>query len=97
MRAGRSALPIEAEWERAVRHPSYVGQIWEWSPPASSRTPVPSFPFDGYSKVFFGTGRYRCSGLFVATHGKVGRHTFRNWDIPVRRQIFAGLQLAHDV
>jgi len=24
------------------------------------------------------------------------RTTFRNWDFPIRRQIFAGLRLAHD-
>ena len=67
--------------------------------PASSRTPVfKAFPYEGYSAAFFGTGLYRVlRGGSWATHGKVGRHTFRNWDLPVRRQIFAGLRLAHDV
>ena len=27
---------------------------------------------------------------------RVGTATFRNWDLPQRRQIFAGLRLAHD-
>ena len=92
-------LPTEAEWERAVPHLSYVGQVWEWT--SSSFEPYPgfhAFPYEGYSAVFFGTGRYRVlRGGSWATHGKVGRHTFRNWDFPIRRQIFAGLRLAHDV
>ena len=92
-------LPTEAEWERAVPHLSHVGQVWEWT--TSSFEPYPgfqAFPYDGYSAVFFGTGRYRVlRGGSWATHGKVGRHTFRNWDLPVRRQIFAGLRLARDV
>jgi gamma-glutamyl hercynylcysteine S-oxide synthase len=92
-------LPTEPEWERAVPHLSHVGQVWEWT--SSSFEPYPGFypfPYDGYSAVFFGTGRYRVlRGGSWATHGKVGRHTFRNWDLPVRRQIFAGLRLAHDV
>ena len=91
-------LPTEPEWERAVAQLSYVGQVWEWT--SSSFEPYPgfaAFPYDGYSAVFFGTGRYRVlRGGSWATHGKVGRHTFRNWDLPVRRQIFAGLRLAYD-
>lgn len=92
-------LPTEAEWERAVPHISYVGQVWEWT--SSSFEPYPgfkAFPYEGYSAAFFGTGLYRVlRGGSWATHGKVGRHTFRNWDLPVRRQIFAGLRLAHDI
>jgi gamma-glutamyl hercynylcysteine S-oxide synthase len=92
-------LPTEPEWERAVARLSYVGQVWEWT--ASSFEPYPgfrAFPYDGYSAVFFGTGHYRVlRGGSWATHGKVGRHTFRNWDFPIRRQIFAGLRLAYDV
>ena len=72
---------------------SYVGQVWEWT--SSSFEPYPgfrAFPYDGYSAVFFGTADYRVlRGGSWATHGKVGRHTFRNWDLPIRRQIFAGL------
>ena len=39
-------LPTEAEWERAVPHLSYVGQVWEWTSvqlravPRFSRVPV---------------------------------------------------------
>ena len=91
-------LPTEPEWERAVARLSYVGQVWEWT--SSSFEPYPgfrAFPYDGYSAVFFGTDDYRVlRGGSWATHGKVGRHTFRNWDLPIRRQIFAGLRLAYD-
>ena len=71
----------------------------EWT--SSSFEPYPgfkAFPYEGYSAAFFGTGLYRVlRGGSWATHGKVGRHTFRNWDFPERRQIFAGLRLAHDI
>jgi iron(II)-dependent oxidoreductase len=32
-----------------------------------------------------------------ATQEIAARATFRNWDLPRRRQIFAGLRLARDV
>ena len=52
----------------------------------SSFEPYPgfkAFPYEGYSAAFFGTGLYRVlRGGSWATHGKVGRHTFRNWDFP---------------
>ncbi len=32
-----------------------------------------------------------------ATRPAVASNTFRNWDYPIRRQIFAGLRLARDV
>jgi iron(II)-dependent oxidoreductase len=31
-----------------------------------------------------------------ATHPSVATRTFRNWDLPQRRQIFAGLRPARD-
>jgi len=31
-----------------------------------------------------------------ATHPRAIRATFRNWDYPIRRQIFAGFRLARD-
>jgi iron(II)-dependent oxidoreductase len=32
-----------------------------------------------------------------ATHPRVAGTSFRNWDLPQRRQIFAGLRLARDL
>jgi iron(II)-dependent oxidoreductase len=54
-------------------------------------------PYREYSEVFFG-GDYRVlRGGSWATSPRVGTITFRNWDHPIRRQIFAGVRLARDV
>jgi gamma-glutamyl hercynylcysteine S-oxide synthase len=46
--------------------------------------------------VFFG-GDYRVlRGGSWATHPLIARTTFRNWDHPDRRQIFAGFRTARD-
>ncbi len=42
--------------------------------------------------------RYRVlRGASWATEQRVRSPTFRNWDLPQRRQIFAGVRLAKDV
>ena len=75
-----------------------VGDVWEWT--SSGFEPWPgfrAFPYPEYSAVFFG-GDYRClRGGSWATHPTAARTTFRNWDVPVRRQIFAGFRTAADV
>jgi iron(II)-dependent oxidoreductase len=44
--------------------------------------------------VFFGD-RYRVlRGGSCATHPRVATTTFRNWDLPLRRQLFSGVRLA---
>jgi gamma-glutamyl hercynylcysteine S-oxide synthase len=47
--------------------------------------------------VFFDEGYRVLRGASWATAGWVARSTFRNWDHPQRRQIFAGLRLAWDL
>jgi iron(II)-dependent oxidoreductase len=89
-------LPTEAEWERAA--PANAGQVWEWT--SSSFQPWPgfeSFPYREYSEVFFGPDYKTLRGASWATHATVARPTFRNWDYPIRRQIFAGFRCAADV
>jgi iron(II)-dependent oxidoreductase len=75
-----------------------VGDVWEWT--SSGFDPWPgfrAFPYAEYSAVFFG-GDYRVlRGGSWATHPSAVRTTFRNWDHPVRRQIFAGFRTARDV
>jgi gamma-glutamyl hercynylcysteine S-oxide synthase len=75
-----------------------VGYAWEWT--SSRFEGYPGFvahPYREYSEVFFG-GDYRVlRGGSWATSPRVATVTFRNWDHPVRRQIFAGVRLARDV
>jgi iron(II)-dependent oxidoreductase len=99
-RAHDARLPTEQEWERAAtwkQQPAGVGAVWEWT--ASNFLPYPGFaahPYREYSEVFFGE-RYRVlRGGSWATSSRVATPTFRNWDLPERRQIFAGLRLARD-
>jgi iron(II)-dependent oxidoreductase len=90
-------LPTEAEWEKAADRLAGVGLVWEWT--SSSFTGYPgfrAFPYREYSEVFFGD-RYRVlRGGSWASDRRVATRTFRNWDLPQRRQIFAGVRLAND-
>jgi iron(II)-dependent oxidoreductase len=100
-RAHDARLPSESEWERAATWEQTAGSleglcsVWEWT--SSHFLPYPGFrayPYREYSEVFFGE-RYRVlRGGSWATHERVATPTFRNWDRPQRRQIFAGLRLA---
>jgi iron(II)-dependent oxidoreductase len=74
-----------------------VGDVWEWT--ASDFAPYPGFewfPYAEYSDVFYGDGYKVLRGSSWATDPSVGRTTFRNWDHPIRRQIFAGFRTARD-
>jgi iron(II)-dependent oxidoreductase len=74
-----------------------VGDVWEWT--SSGWDPYPGFtvfPYPEYSQVFFG-GDYRVlRGGSFGTDPSAIRSTFRNWDHPIRRQIFAGFRCARD-
>jgi gamma-glutamyl hercynylcysteine S-oxide synthase len=92
-------LPTEFEWEAAARAGALagVGQVWEWT--SSDFGPYPgfqAFPYPEYSTPFFGTRYKVLRGGSWATQPFVARTTFRNWDFPERRQIFAGFRLAQD-
>jgi iron(II)-dependent oxidoreductase len=74
-----------------------IGDVWEWT--ASDFTAYPgfaSFPYREYSEVFFGPDYKVLRGGSWATHPSAVRATFRNWDYPIRRQIFAGFRCARD-
>lgn len=74
-----------------------AGDVWEWT--SSTFQPYPgfaAFPYPEYSEVFFG-GEYRVlRGGSWATDGFVARTSFRSWDYPGRRQLFAGLRCARN-
>ena len=75
-----------------------TGDCWEWT--SSSFGGYPGFrawPYREYSEVFFG-GPYRVlRGGSWATRPSIARTTFRNWDYPQRRQLFAGFRCVVDV
>jgi iron(II)-dependent oxidoreductase len=75
-----------------------VGDVWEWT--ASPFAGYPGFvahPYREYSEVFFGPEHRVLRGGSWATGARVAAPTFRNWDLPQRRQIFAGLRIARDL
>ena len=75
-----------------------IGDVWEWT--ASDFTAYPGFvayPYPEYSEVFFGSRYKVLRGGSWATRARLSTPTFRNWDYPERRQIFAGLRVAKDL
>src|ERR1700754_2672831 len=94
-RAHDARLPTEAEWEKAAPDLEGVGSAWEWT--SSFFTGYPGFtahPYREYSEVFFGDHYRVLRGGSCATHPRVASNQFRNWDLPERRQLFAGVRIA---
>jgi iron(II)-dependent oxidoreductase len=75
-----------------------AGDVWEWTAsPFDAYRGFRAFPYREYSEEFFG-GPYRVlRGGSWATQPDAVSNTFRNWDHPERRQIFAGFRCAADV
>jgi iron(II)-dependent oxidoreductase len=89
--------PTEAEWERAAPLLDGVGALWEWT--ATEFTGYPGFrahPYREYSEPFFDRGYRVLRGGSWASSPRVATRTFRNWDLPERRQLFSGVRLAAD-
>ncbi len=74
-----------------------IGDVWEWTSSDFLAYPgfVP-FPYREYSEVFFGPDYKMLRGGAFGVDPAACRGTFRNWDYPIRRQIFSGLRLARD-
>ncbi|HEX3734700.1 MAG TPA: SUMF1/EgtB/PvdO family nonheme iron enzyme [Solirubrobacterales bacterium] len=90
-------LPTEQEWEAAQPRLQGIRQVWEWT--CSDFLAYPgfeAFPYREYSEPFFGPEHKVLRGGSWATHAAVVRPSFRNWDLPQRRQIFAGIRCARD-
>jgi iron(II)-dependent oxidoreductase len=74
-----------------------LGDVWEWT--SSDFNPYPGFtwhPYREYSQPHFGPEHRVLRGGSWATRQRVATPHFRNWDLPERRQIFAGVRLACD-
>jgi gamma-glutamyl hercynylcysteine S-oxide synthase len=95
-------LPTEPEWEKAAKllgdeleHAH--GAVWQWTSSVFDGYPgFRAFPYAEYSEVFFGKGYRVLRGGSWVTDALVARPTFRNWDLPERRQIFSGIRCASD-
>ena len=86
--AGASAYGVE----------QMIGDVWEWT--SSSFEPWPGFSpmlYERYSLPFFGGDFRVLRGGSWAVAPSTIRPSFRNWDLPIRRQIFCGVRLAWDV
>ena len=74
-----------------------LGDVWEWT--SSPLRPWPGFTpmlYEQYTQPFF-DGDYKIlrGGSWAVASG-ILRPSFRNWDHPIRRQIFSGVRLAWD-
>jgi iron(II)-dependent oxidoreductase len=75
-----------------------IGDVWEWT--SSHLAPWPGFTpmlYRQYSEPFFGSNYRVLRGGSWAVGASSIRPSFRNWDLPIRRQIFSGVRLAWDV
>ena len=74
-----------------------VGDVYEWTTsPFEGYEGFTAFPYPEYSEVFFGGDWRVLRGSSWAIAASMGRATYRNWDHPYRRQIFAGIRLVWD-
>ena len=74
-----------------------AGDVWEWT--SSHFHPYPgfvAFPQAEYSEAFFGEGHRVLRGGSWATAPLVARTSFRRWDVPESRRLFAGFRCARD-
>jgi gamma-glutamyl hercynylcysteine S-oxide synthase len=85
--AGASAYGVE----------QMIGDVWEWT--SSDFVPWPGFTpmiYRDYSLPFFGGDYKVLRGGSWAVAPSTIRPSFRNWDHPIRRQIFTGVRVAWD-
>jgi iron(II)-dependent oxidoreductase len=95
-------LPTEPEWEKAATTVAgelehVTGAVWQWTSSFfDGYRGFSAFPYAEYSEAFFGDEHRVLRGGSWLTDPLVARPTFRNWDLPQRRQIFSGLRCARD-
>ncbi|MQA08747.1 MAG: ergothioneine biosynthesis protein EgtB [Pseudonocardiaceae bacterium] len=85
--AGASALGVR----------QLIGDVWEWTSSDFHGYPeFCAFPYAEYSQAFFGADYKVLRGGSFGTDAAACRASFRNWDYPIRRQIFSGFRTARD-
>jgi gamma-glutamyl hercynylcysteine S-oxide synthase len=97
--AGLRPAPVGAYPDGASAYGAeqMIGDVWEWT--SSDFTPWPGFTpmiYRAYSEPFFGGDYKVLRGGSWAVAPSTIRPSFRNWDHPIRRQIFTGVRLAWD-
>lgn len=72
-----------------------IGDVWEWCDTDFHAYPkFEAFPYKEYSEIFFDDGYVVLRGGSFATRPNAITNTFRNWDFPIRRQLFVGFRCA---
>ena len=74
-----------------------AGDVWEWT--SSSFEAYPgflAFPYPEHSEIFFGDEYRVLRGGSWATDPLLARSSFRNWEDPASRHVFAGFRCARD-
>ena len=98
VRFGTPVAPGTLPGRSAAGARAMIGDVWEWTATEFDGYPgFRAYPYREYAEVFFGQGYRVLRGGSWATQPHVATATFRNWDLPQRRQIFAGLRLAWDL
>ena len=74
-----------------------IGDVWEWTSSSfNGYAGFAPYPYAEYSSIFFGDEYKVLRGGSWATRPRVASATFRNWDYPIRRQLFCGFRCARD-
>lgn len=95
---GPAAVGAYPRGDSALGVRGLIGDVWEWTSSDFEAYPgFEAFPYREYSEVFFGGDFKVLRGGSFGTDAVACRGSFRNWDLPVRRQIFAGLRCARSL
>ncbi len=88
----------EQEWEAADKQNllDQKGLVWEWC--HNTFYPYTGFkpwPYEGYSVPYFDNQHYTLKGGSIFTEPVIKRSSFRNYYLPDKRFLLAGIRLAH--
>ncbi|MEG4285913.1 ergothioneine biosynthesis protein EgtB [Microcoleus sp. A006_D1] len=92
-----STSPVDAfpKGASAIGCCDMLGNVWEWTASTFDAYPgFESYPYRGYSEVYFDGEHRVLKGGSWATFPQAMRSTFRNWYYPGVRQIIAGFRCA---